>query len=50
MKKFSDRLVGANKTEILKGITRGEKAIRECRVFSHTEAKKALSKWLTQKG
>ena len=32
--------------EILEGIARGEKAIREGNVFTHEEAKKKLARWL----
>jgi prevent-host-death family protein len=32
---------------ILEGIARGERAIEEGRVVSHTEAKKRMARWLT---
>lgn len=31
---------------ILEGITRGEKAIKEGKVYTHAEAKEKLKKWL----
>jgi hypothetical protein len=35
-----------NRMRILEGIVRGEKAILEGRVSSHTQAKDKLKKWL----
>jgi len=35
-----------NRMEILEGLARGETAILEGRVYSHTEAKEKLGKWL----
>ena len=35
-----------SRMQILEGIARGESAINENKVLSHTEAKKAMSKWL----
>ncbi len=35
-----------NRMEILEGIARGEAAILENRIFSHTQAKEKMSKWL----
>ena len=35
-----------NRMEILEGLSRGESAILEGRVYSHTEAKEKLNKWL----
>lgn len=35
-----------NRLKILEGLARGETAIQEGRVYSHTEAKKKLNKWL----
>ena len=32
---------------ILEGITRGERAIEQRRVVSHSEAKKRMARWLT---
>jgi len=32
---------------ILEGIARGERAIEEDRIVSHTEAKKRMSRWLS---
>jgi len=35
-----------NRMKILEGIARGESAIQENRTLTHTDAKKAMSKWL----
>jgi len=35
-----------NRMKILEGLARGETAILEGNVYSHTEAKEKLSKWL----
>lgn len=35
-----------SRLKILEGIARGETAIREGRVFSNTEAKEKMSRWL----
>ncbi|MFK7864828.1 MAG: type II toxin-antitoxin system Phd/YefM family antitoxin [Pseudohongiellaceae bacterium] len=35
-----------NRIRILEGIAKGETAIQEGRVFSHSEAKEKLRKWL----
>ena len=35
-----------NRMKILEGLARGETAILEGRVYSHTEAKEKLRKWL----
>ena len=46
MKDATGAPVYAEKTKILKGIVRGEHAIREDRVISHIDARKAFAKWL----
>lgn len=33
--------------EVLEGIARGERAVQEGRVASHTEAKKRMARWLS---
>lgn len=33
--------------ELLEGLARGEKAFSEGRVFSHSDAKKKMKRWLT---
>lgn len=35
-----------NRMKILEGIARGERAILENRVIKHSDAKKAMNKWL----
>ena len=35
-----------NRMEILEGLSHGESAILEGRIYSHTEAKEKLNKWL----
>ena len=32
--------------QLLEGIAKGEKAIQECRVLNHSEAKRRMSRWL----
>ena len=34
------------KISVLEGIARGEKAVQEGRILSHSEAKKKMSRWL----
>lgn len=39
-------ILKASRDAILKGIERGEKAIKEGRTFTHEQAKQTLKKWL----
>ena len=35
-----------NRMAILEGLARGEKAVQENRIYTHTEAKEKMGKWL----
>lgn len=35
-----------NRMTILEGLTRGEKAVQENRIYSHSQAKEKMDKWL----
>lgn len=45
-KKLMTKKMMQNRRLILKGIARGETAVREGRVLSHAEAKAKMSRWL----